>query len=185
MKIFSNFDTRLRANTFAEYQEQYGVDWVLCFGRSRLYKFLKVDLPLIGLVIFTWLGLFFFFRWLWGEYFWALFVVFLTIDIVFLFPIVFKYIDYLMDFIIVIPHAIMLYEQWWLFKRNVVTISVQSVKSISIKKSWLLYSIFDNGNIIILTEWDTERNGEIRLRWIPDPEYRKDQIVKLIGIDVK
>lgn len=185
MKIFSNFDTNLRATAFAEYQQQYGVDKVLCFGRSRLYKILKVILPLIGLAIFTGLGLLFFFKWLWGEYFWIILVAFLMIDVVFLFPIVAKYIDYIMDFVIVLPHAIIMYEQWWLFKRNVVTISVQSVKTISIKKSGLLYSIFDNGNLIVLTEWDTDRNGEIRFRWIADPEYRREQIVTLIGIDVK
>lgn len=98
-------------------------------------------------------------------------------------PVVGKYIDYKMDFIIVIPHAIMMYEQWGVLKRNVVTISVQSIKAISIKKSGLLYSIFDNGDIIILTEGDSERNGEIRLRRIPRPEKRRNQIVHVIGME--
>jgi len=90
-----------------------------------------------------------------------------------------------MDFIIVIPNCMMMYEQWWLFRRNVITISSQSIKTISIKKSWLLYSVFDNGDIIILTEWDVEHNGEVRLRWIPRPEKRRNQMVKIIWIDIK
>ena len=90
-----------------------------------------------------------------------------------------------MDFIIVIPNAIMLYDQWGVLKRDVSIISAQSVKSISIKKSGLLYSIFDNGDIIILTEGDTEHVGEMILRRIPRPEKRKNQIVKVIGIDTE
>jgi hypothetical protein len=90
-----------------------------------------------------------------------------------------------MDFIIVIPDAIMMYDQWGILKRDVVTISVQSVKTISVKKAWLLYSIFDNGDIIILAEGDTERNGETVLRWVPRPEKRRNQMVKIIGMDTQ
>lgn len=107
----------------------------------------------------------------------------MIIDIVFLFPIIGKYIDYKMDFIVVIPNSIMMYEQWWILKRNISTISTQSIKSITIKKSGLLYSIFDNGDIIVLTEGDSERNGEIKFRRIPRPDKRRNQIIKLIGID--
>ncbi len=185
MKIFSNFDTKLRETTFLEYQERYGVDNVLCFWRSKLYYIIKVALPFILLLFITIFGLIFFYKWLGGDYFAYLLTAIIIINVVFIFPVIGKYIDYKMDFIIVIPHAIMMYEQWGIFKRNVSTISAQSIKSISIKKSWLLYSIFDNGDIIILTEGDTERNGEIMLRRIPRPEKRKNQIVKIVGIDLQ
>lgn len=185
MKIFSNFDTKLRETTFLEYQERYGVDNVLCFWRSKLYYIIKFVLPFILLLFITIFGLIFFYKWLGGDYFAYLLTAIIIINVVFIFPVIGKYIDYKMDFIIVIPHAIMMYEQWGIFKRNVSTISAQSIKSISIKKSWLLYSIFDNGDIIILTEGDTERNGEIMLRRIPRPEKRKNQIVKIVGIDLQ
>ena len=67
-------------------------------------------------------------------------------------------------------------------------INVQNIRAISIKKEWLLYSIFDNGDIIVLTEWDSNAvkdGGEIVLRWIPRPEKRKNQMVKIIGMDVE
>jgi hypothetical protein len=67
----------------------------------------------------------------------------------------------------------------------VVTISAQSIKTITIKKSGLFYSMFDNGDIIILTEGDTEHNGEVKFRRIPRPEKRRNQIVKVIGIDLQ
>lgn len=90
-----------------------------------------------------------------------------------------------MDFVIVIPDSIIMYEQWGIFKKNVITISSQSIKTISIQKAGLLYSIFDNGDIIILTEWDAEHNGESILRRVPKPEKRRNQIVKIIGIDLE
>jgi len=185
MKIFSNFDTKLRQKTFAEYQDHYGVDNVLCFWRSQFYYIYKVILPLLSVVLLTILGLVFFYNWLDGTYFGYIVTAIVIIDVVFLFPLIGKYFDYKMDFIIVIPNSIMMYDQWGIFKRNVHTITAQSIKAISINKAWLLYSLFDNGDIVILTEWDTEHDGEIRFRWIPRPEKRKNQIVKIVGIDVQ
>ncbi len=185
MKIFSNFDTTLRQKTFEEYQQSYGVENVLCFGRSRLYRAYKIMLPLLAVFSLSLLSLIFLYRWLDGEYFWYVFILILIVAAFFAIPAIGKYIDYKMDFIIVVPTSIMLYDQWGVLKRNVVTIGVQSIKSISIKKSWLMYSIFDNGDIIILTEGDTERNGEIKFRRIPRPEKRKNQIVKVIGMDLE
>jgi hypothetical protein len=170
---------------FAEYQQKYGLENVLCFWRSKLYHIIKVGIPLTILLLITIFWLVFFYRRSNGDYFTLFLIAFLIMDVVFIFPIVGKYIDYKMDFIIVIPNAIMMYEQWGLFKRNVSTISSQSIKSIAIKKQGLLYSIFDNWDILILTEWDNERNGEIKFRRIPRPEKRRNQIVKVVGIDLQ
>jgi len=185
MRIFSNFDTKLKQRTLQDYQQNYGMDDVLSFWRSRLYLYYRVIIPLLLLILFTVLGLVFFYQWLEGTYFGFFLMAFMIIDIVFIFPIIGKYLDYIMDFIIVIPNSIMMYDQWGIFKRNIHTISSLSIKAISINKSWLLYSLFDNGDIVVLTEWDTEHDGEIRFRWIPDPEKRKNQIVKIVGIDLK
>ena len=183
MKIFSNFDTKLRQTTFKEYQDKFGVENVLCFWRSKLYQIYKIILPFLAVSSFTLLVLIFFYRRLGGDYFGYIVAAILIINVVFFFPVIGKYIDYKMDFIIVIPHAIMMYDQWGIFKRNVVTISVQSIKAISIKKAWLLYSMFDNGDIIILTEGDSEHNGEIKFRRIPRPDKRRDQMVRVIGME--
>lgn len=107
----------------------------------------------------------------------------IIVDLVFFFPALGKYFDYKMDFIIVIPNAIMMYDQWGILKRDITTISAQSIKAVSIMKSGLLYSIFDNGDIVILTEWDSEKHGEIILRRIPRPEKRQDQMIKVIGME--
>ena len=112
-------------------------------------------------------------------------IVVLLLDIVALFPIVRKYIDYKLDFIIVIPSCILMYDQGWLFKRDVVTISSQSIKTISIKKEKFLYSVFDNWDIVILTEWDSHGDGEVILRRIPKPERIRNEIVRVIWLDTQ
>ena len=185
MKIFSNFDTKLRQKTFEEYQEKCGPENVLCFWRSRLYRLYKVVFPLLFLTSFAALVLVFFYGRLGGDYFGYIVTAIIIIFIVFFFPVIGKYIDYKMDFIIVIQNTIMMYDQWGIFKRNVVTISSQSIRSVSIKKAGLLYSMFDNGDIVILTQGDTEDNSEVVLRRIPRPEKRKNQILKIIGMDLQ
>lgn len=185
MKVFSNFDTRLRQKKFLEYQQEYWVDNVLCFGRSKLYRWIKVFLPTFFIVWLSALLLIFFYRRLGADYFAAALISILVLDIVVGLPVLGKYLDYLLDFIIVIPSCIMMYDQWGLFKRDTITISAQSIKTVSIRKNKILYSIFDNGDIIILTEWDSRGDGEVTLRWIPRPEKRRNQMARIVGIDLQ
>lgn len=147
-----------------------------------MYKFF---LPLLLVIVFSLLSLFFLYKRLDGDYFGYVIFSFLIIDMVFFIPALSKYIDYKMDFIIVIPSSIIMHDQSGLFKKDIITIGAKSVKSISVKKTWLLYSIFDNGDIIILTEGDIEQNGEIRLRRVPKPEKRKNEMLNIIGIESK
>ncbi len=182
MRIFSNFDTSLRREKFAEYQKEYGPERVLCFGRSILYLWWRVFFPALGILIFSWLWLWFFYSWFEWDYFIYVAAFTLALDIVLFFPILARYIDYEQDFIIVIPEALMLYDQWWILKRKVVTISSRSIKTISVKKNGLLYSIFNNWDIVVLSEWDITY-WEITLRWVPKPEKRKQQIMQIIGLD--
>ncbi len=185
MKIFSNFDTKLRQTKFEEYQQEYWVDNVLCFGRSRLYRRLKVFLPMILLVGVSLVLVIALTNRIGQSAFSSILIVILIIDVVSLFPIIGKYLDYKWDFIIVIPSCIIMYDQWGIFKRNVVTINSQSIKTISIKKEKFLYSVFDNGDVVILTEWDSRGDGEVTLRWVPRPEKRRNQMAKVVGIDLQ
>ena len=183
MKIFSNFDTKLREKTFIEYKEKYGKENVLCFGRSKLYRRVKFFLNFLAYTALAVIAIVFFYNRLEGKYLWYIITAVAIIYVVAMSPKIGKYIDYRMDFIIVIPSSIIMFEQWGILKRNVITISAQSIKTISIQKDGLLYSIFDNGDIIILTEGDTEKNGEMILRRIPRPEKRRNQIVHVIGME--
>ena len=79
-------------------------------------------------------------------------MAFVVFDLVWLFPIVGKFIDYKMDFIIVTPDLLIMYDQAGLFKKNVITVNEKSLKTVSVKRPGLLYSIFNNGDIIFLSE---------------------------------
>lgn len=183
MKIFSNFDTQLKNIKRQEYEQEHGVDNVLMFGRSKPYLWLKVIFPIVSLFLVSLFVLIFFYRWLGSDYFVAILIFVLILFVVALVPLVGKYIDYSFDFIIVIPSCIMMYDQWWLFKRKVMTISAQSIKMISIKKDNLLYSIFDNGDLVVLTEWDVHDDGEIVFRWVSSPETKRNKITRIVWID--
>jgi hypothetical protein len=84
-----------------------------------------------------------------------------------------------MDFIIVTPESLMMYDQHGLFKRDVVTIGVLNIRTISIEKDKFLYSLFDNGDIIVLSESNVEY-GKVTLRRVPRPEKRRNQIANII-----
>jgi hypothetical protein len=45
-----------------------------------------------------------------------------------------------------------------------------------------LYSIFNNGNLIFLSEWD-ETRGDITFRYLANPETLRDQAAKIMNKD--
>jgi len=185
MKIFSNFDTSIRRTKFQEYQEQYGPENVIMFGRSKLYRAIKVVIPTFFLVAITVLGLVWLYSRLWGDYMMYFVIAFVLFDLVWLFPIIGKYMDYKLDFIIVTPDVLIMYDQWGIFKRNIISTNEKSIKTISVQKSWLLYSIFNNGDLVFLTEWDAANNGEITLRRVPKPEKRRKEIARIMSKDLE
>jgi hypothetical protein len=71
-----------------------------------------------------------------------------------------------------------MYDQKWLLNKKVITLNEKSIKTISVERAGFLYSIFNNWDIIVLSEWDMD-HWEITLKWIPRPEKRKKQIAKI------
>ncbi len=184
MKIFSNFDTKLRASKREEYVQQYGAENTTAFGRSRLYWRIKIFIPSILILVVSLILLVLFYRWFnWALLGYAI-AVCCVFDLALFFPIIGKYIDYKMDFIIVTPESLMLYSQHGIFKRDTTTLNVVNIKTISIQKDKFLYSVFNNGDIVILSESDIPY-GEVTLRWIPRPEKRRNKIANIIWLDKK
>jgi len=85
-----------------------------------------------------------------------------------------------MDFIIVTPDYLMMYDQAWILAKKVITVNEKSIKTISVERSGFLYSVFNNWDIIVLSEGDIS-HWEITLKWIPKPEKRKSQIAKILN----
>ena len=94
-------------------------------------------------------------------------------------PLVMIYIEYKMDFSIVTPNLLIRYDQMWFFKRSIMTINALNIKTISVVKEWVFYSIFNNGDIVFLSEWDME-HGEIILHYIQKPEKIRHMIAKVL-----
>lgn len=135
MRIFSNFDTTLRRKTCETYKESYGPENVICFGKSKLYLIYHIIIPFLLLMAFSaFLSVFFRGR-LGGDYFAYVIAILIIMDFIVLLPLLGKYIDYTMDFVVVMPSCVILYDQSGFFGKDVVTINAQSVKSISIEKS--------------------------------------------------
>ncbi len=179
MRIFSNFDTNNRNRCLEEYSNQYGKENVLCFWRSRLYWFIRIFFPLLFVLLLSaWILLLLYYIFD-GEYMLFFVLAIFVLSLFFILPILNRWIDYKMDFIIVTPDSFILYDQGWILSKKVVTVNEKSIKTISVDRPGLLYSIFNNGDITVLSEWD-EDNGEIVLKWIPKPEKRKDEITKIL-----
>lgn len=97
--------------------------------------------------------------------------------------IIYILINFEMDFVIIAPDHISTYNQSWIFKRESKTIWVDKIKSIQANKKGLIRSIFDFGEVIILTEGDEVGRGEIRLKFIPKPDTIRKKIVKIMNIE--
>lgn len=74
-----------------------------------------------------------------------------------------------------------MYDQEGIFNKKVITLNEKSIKTISIERRGFLYSIFNNWDIIFLAEGDVTEHGDIKLKWIPKPEKRRDQIAKIMN----
>ncbi len=180
MRIFSNFDTKLRKKSTQEHADRYWAENVMCFWRSGLYRFIRVFFPLFFLLLLAIAIILVFYYVFDGEYILILSISVGVLSLFFLIPILGKWIDYKMDFIIVTPDFLMMYDQTWIFTKKVVTVNEKSIKTISVKRSWLLYSIFNNWDIVVLSEWDME-HWEITLKRVPKPEDVRAQIAKILN----
>lgn len=185
MKIFSNFDTNRKQEALAEAQEKYWIENILVLRKSKLFLFSKVVLPILGhtlLFIALQFPIYFAledFGWIKHAASILLFVVYLVL----ISPYSKYYIDYVMDFSIITPDSLTRYNQTWILQRDIKTSNVRNIKTISIQKQTFRYNLFDNWDLIFLSEGDKADQGEITLHYIPDPESMKKQIMKIIRIN--
>jgi len=180
MKIFSNFDTKLKQKELVKWTKVYGKKNVLWLSKSKLFHFLKIDLPLLLYAITMALLMWVFFYFLGSK--WVIFgaLPLALLGLFFVIPRILKHLmDYHMDFIIITPKILLRYDQEGIFHRDMITINVHNIKTISVRKSWLLYSIFDDGDIIFLSEGDAY-HGEITLEYISSPEKKKYEIGQIM-----
>lgn len=197
MKIFSNFDTNNKRKTLETYKQQFWEDKVFAIHKSRYFLYMRVILPAVFYILSTFLFLYGMFLFIWNGVFLTIVSLIVVFGlIVILFPVVKRYIDYLMDFVLITPKFLVRYNQEWIFKRLSKTIAATSIRTIAVRKAWILYSIFNNGDIIFLAEggwweaelewhlWDGWSNeiGEIVFTHVSKPEKVRRQIVDIMQL---
>lgn len=183
MALLSTFNPKLKQQELQFYIDRFGEDKVLEISRSFLFAIVKILLPalffllaIVGILRFTeridQSGSVLTFVWL------PLTIIIVALMVYRLWKLA---IDYTMDFTIVTPEQIISYNQTFVLTRRVRTMQTAKIKTISIVKSGLLYSIFDNGDMSFLSEWDQSK-GEINLTRIRDPEAVKRDVMHIVEI---
>ena len=191
MKIFSNFDTKLDDELYADAVEKFGQSKVLFVRRDRIYMILKVWIRLWLRFAFSTLVLLAYYVFLWWEtWFWRFvwWLVWLIVVILWLwigYICVQKMIDYYMDYSIITPTQVIQYDQTWILTRSARSLDITKIKSINIKKVWLLCSIFDYWSIVFFSEWDQwweSAHWDIKLNYISKPIMLKDTIISILDL---
>ncbi len=180
MKIFSSFDTNLQQESYEEYVTKYGEDNVLIVKRWSLYFSIKVLTRLFyGILIQLSV--------LWCIYFLIWYkdinIYVIIISIIFWLPLYIialsNYIDYKMDYAIFTPDEVIFVEQINIFNREIKSLDVAKIKSITTRKKNLFFSLFDSGLLTIISEWN-EKLWEIVLNYVYKLEHVKKKIHEII-----
>jgi uncharacterized membrane protein YdbT with pleckstrin-like domain len=182
MRIFSNFDTNHKRTVVASHIEEYGSNNVLVINRSKLFAWIYVYIPstiytliacLIAYAIVLWIGI--------ELVRWLSLLILLVVWFMAMMPVVKKYIDFKLDFGIITPKGVFSYNQSGILNRNTTSLNIQNIRSIVVNRSWLLYSIFNNGEIIVLSEWSDNSKGEASFNYVHNPEVKRQKIKQIFA----
>ena len=187
MKFLSTFDSNFKQEILNKNIDKYWKNEVFLIIHGRFYYYFYILLPII--LSFVWLifyiTLFFYLlSSVSSEFktaymlFWL--VVFLILFVPLWFKLLKKYVDYILDFIIITPKNLIHYDQEWLLSRKWRTIDVEKIKTLTVNKNWLLRSMFNFWNIIILTEWAELWEWQIDFYYVDEPEKVKNIIVDIM-----
>ena len=187
MWIISTFDPKFQKKTISKNIERYWSENILHITKSKLFFWLKILIPTIFLtsILITLLTLVLMYL----EVERLIITLIITVLIGWIVPMlkVLKlYLDYKMDFVVVNPRSLIRYNQEWFFKRISKTIDLKDIRSTSVRKAWFINSIFNNGELVFLSEaggmWtETTRAGEIVFRFVYHPDLRNSQVNKLLN----
>jgi hypothetical protein len=99
----------------------------------------------------------------------------LILDLVFILilnRVIYRIIEYEMNFDICTKDGVVSYKQDWFFRTKTMNISKDAIRVIQHSKEWIRSALFQYGNIIINTdsELDKKWNKSLELSYIPDPK---------------
>lgn len=110
--------------------------------------------------------------WIWSI---AVTIGALILDFIFILilnRVMFRIIEYEMNFDICTKDGVVSYKQDWFFRTKTMNISKDAIRVIQHSKEWIKSALFQYGNIIINTdsELDKKWNKSLELSYIPDPK---------------
>ena len=191
MAIFSTFDPKFQNQILKKSIDEYWVKNVIHIRKSKLFLRFYVIFPGFAWLV-TFIGMLSLVLLLIPDRFVVLIVVSVLIIVWAWFMPALKILkycfDYYMDFSIITPQSFIMYDQTWLFKRTSKVIDLIHVRSVSVEKSWFIDSIFNNWNIVVLSEWSDLSGsresktdpGKIYFRYVKNPEYYTDRIQSML-----
>jgi len=110
----------------------------------------------------------------------------LILDLIFIIilnRVIFRIIDYEMNFDICTKNWVISYKQDWFFKTKTMNISKDAIRIIQHSKEWIQSALFQYGNINIYTdsEIDKKWNKNLELSYIPDPKHLAKKLNLMLG----
>lgn len=181
MKIFSNFDTKLKKRIIERYQAQFGKNNVVLLVKWPLFCLLKICLPFLAFLLPSAAILLLFNVLVWEDalLYGGIPLVVLGFFII-LGPLLRRYIAYRMDFSIVTPKMLITYDQRGVFDRVIRTINTFNIRTVSVEEKWFRYSITNTGDLTFLSEGGDVEHGEIVLHYIYKPERRRYEVAQVL-----
>ncbi len=191
MGLLSTFDLKFREKQYQEQLQEFDKEDVVLIKKSKLFLWMNIIFPviwwtilLVGIIVVVYKMI--------GEinitFYW---IVGFSV-VLWLIPnvaLIKKILDYKIDFIIINPHSLTRYDQSGFFSRSSKIIELRNLKTVSVRKKWIINSLFNNGDLLFLSEWgfgmesDEDRKwslGEIVFRYIHNPEKYKKEINRLL-----
>lgn len=190
MKIFNNFDTKLKENEFKEAIEHHWYDSVILVVRSKYYWIVKWIFPIllwiIWNIIIIYMGLYLKTHGL-EWFYWIIVVLLGIVNIIFLYYLIMIYINYKMDFTIVSRDWISTYKQKWFFKNSVKNLPASNVRSVQSKRVWIMWNVFGYWYILLVTDGSLASNDEdetksawvVKLTYVDRPNLMRKRILDL------
>ena len=110
----------------------------------------------------------------------------LVLDLIFIIilnRVMYKIIEYEMNFDICTKDWVIAHKQEWFFKTKTTTISKDAIKVIQHSKEWIKSAIFQYGNLYIYTDSEVWKhwNKNLELSYIPDPKHLAKKLNLMLG----
>lgn len=168
------FDLWLYNELCNKYEEEFWMDY-MCIRRDPFYLRVRTFFPFLLLIWGFWFLIYFFN----STYVILLLIVYIPIAIYSMYRITKWFLDYYMDFLIVIPDKVIRYNQSWIFSRKTVTLEKDNITSITVSQQWLDSALFNNWDIIV--QWSGTTMVTIVFDRVIDPGQIESNMVRIIN----